>query len=114
MESEEGTESEEGMAIARMVGKGCKGADGKVAPVPLQVVVASNSDKSFKNAMLQTVKAICDTSMNMALTVRHDGCEFTEASGRALGLITEMIAEDRMDPIPVWRFRGGDDGAWLA
>jgi hypothetical protein len=25
-----------------------------------------------------------------------------------------MIAEDRMDPIPVWRFRGGDDGAWLA
>ena len=84
------------------------------AQVPLQVVVASNSDKAFKNAMLQTVKAIEASSMHMALTFRHDGCEYTEASSRAQGLITEMIAEDCMDPIPVWRFRGGDDGAWLA
>ena len=114
MESEEGTESEEGMAIAHMRGRGCKGADGKVAQVPLQVLVASNSDKAFKNAMLQTVRAIKESSMDMALTVRHEDLEHTEASSRALGLITEMIAEDRMDPIPVWRFRRGDDGAWLA
>ena len=113
MESEEGTESEEGMAIAHMVGRGCQAADGKVAPVPLQVVVASDSDKSFKNAMLQTVGAICESSMQMALTVRHDGQEFTEASGQALELITEMIVQDRMDSIPVFRYRGGNDGAWL-
>ena len=80
------------------------------APVPMMVVVFSNSDILFERALVESSAAVQKSGMLWAFTVE----EHTEASGQALGLITEMIAEDRMGSIPVWRYRGGSiDGAWL-